>query len=120
MRMIGRVTREAAHKQLLNLLEEPVLRDVLPHRVAELLIARSAAFPCNPIAMLGPLLVAAASVAGTRVRAHVKRGWQEPMVLWMLNIQEPSDLKTPATEVCTQPLYELEQQGPRRLRRGSV
>ena len=102
------IALEATRKRLSNLVEEPDLREVLPLRVAELLIQRAAAFPCNPLAMLGPLLVGVASIAGTRVRAQVKRGWQEPMVLWLLNIQEPSDLKTPATEVCTGPLYQLE------------
>lgn len=74
----------------------------------QLLIDRAAAFPCDPVILLLPLLGYVASLVGTHARVRVKDGWLEPLLIWGLVAQPASSLKSPAGNVFLVPLNELQ------------
>lgn len=85
----------AATEDLLAAGREPItLADVLPAGLAGPLTERAAAFPCDPMAFLLPLLCAEASVIGTRLKVKVKETWKEPFVLWGVTVMRASSLKS--------------------------
>ena len=80
------------------------LDQVLPQGLAKPLIDRAAAFPCDPMAFLLPLLCTTASVIGNRMEVRVKATWREPFVLWAANVMPASSLKSPIASVILKPL----------------
>jgi hypothetical protein len=80
------------------------LGQVLPPGIAGPLVERAAAFPCDPMAFLLPLLCATASVVGNRMDVRVKATWREPFVLWAANVMPASSLKSPIASVILKPL----------------
>ncbi len=100
--------RQHAAEHLANLSAELDLSAVLPGRLARQLIARAESFPVHPVTLLSPLLCTVAGVIGTRARVAVKKGWSEPLVIWAGNVLEPSQLKTPAANVFSSPLLDLQ------------
>jgi hypothetical protein len=95
---------EAARQFAKQLAFTITLRDVLPDSIAIPLIDRARAFPCDPLAMLLPLLCTAASVVGRRAEIQVKEGWAEPFVLWGANLLPPSSMKSSIAGVFERPL----------------
>ena len=95
---------EAARQFAKQLAFTITLRDVLPDSIAIPLIDRARAFPCDPLAMLLPLLCTAASVVGRRAEIQVKEGWSEPFVLWGANLLPPSSMKSSIAGVFERPL----------------
>jgi hypothetical protein len=93
---------------LANITANLPLGEVLPPRLAHQLTDRAEAFPCDPVALLGPLLAVAASIVGTRGRIQVKEGWSEPLIIWAGNVLPPSALKSPTAAVLSGPLMELQ------------
>ncbi len=90
----------AATEDLLAAGREPItLADVLPAGLAGPLTERAAAFPCDPMAFLLPLLCAIASVVGDRMVVKVKETWKEPFVLWGATVMPASSLKSPIAGV---------------------
>lgn len=104
----GDHARLHAAEHLANLGAEVDLSAVLPLPLAQQLMARADSFPVHPVTLLSPLLCTVAGVIGTRARVAVKRGWSEPLVIWAGNVLEPSQLKTPAANVFSSPLYDLQ------------
>ncbi len=102
------VAREQLAAYLSNITADLPLDEVLPARLARLLTDRAAAFPCDPVALLGPLLAVAASIVGVRGRVLVKEGWPEPLIVWAGNVLPPSALKSPTAAVLSGPLMELQ------------
>ena len=80
------------------------LDQVLPQGMAGPLVERAAAFPCDPMAFLLPLLCTTASVIGNRMEVRVKATWREPFVLWAANVMPASSLKSPIASVILKPL----------------
>ena len=105
----GETTRDQLAGQLTSLRADLDLYAILPPKLAQALIARAAAFPVHPTALLGPLLTTAASVLGTRVVAVVNKAWAEPLTIWAGNILPPSALKTPVAKVFEGPLLDLQE-----------
>ena len=97
-----------AAEHLANLGALVDLSAVLPQRLAQQLIERAKAFPVHPVTLLSPLLCTVAGVIGTRARVAVKPGWSEALVIWAGNVLQPSQLKTPASNVFASPLYDLQ------------
>lgn len=91
------------------------LADVLPRAVAEPLEQRAAAFPCDPMFFLLPLLCTVSGIVGRRLEVQVKRGWTEPLVLWGANVAPPGSMKSPAAKVISRPLYRIQGQLRRKL-----
>jgi hypothetical protein len=104
------VAREQLATLLANITARLPLEEVLPPRLARLLSDRAAAFPCDPVALLGPLLAVAASIVGDRGRVQVKAGWSEPLIVWAGNVLPPSALKSPTAAVLSGPLMELQKE----------
>jgi hypothetical protein len=102
------VAQEQLAAYLANITANLPLDEVLPARLARLLTDRAAAFPCDPVALLGPLLAVAASIVGVRGRVLVKEGWPEPLIIWAGNVLPPSALKSPTAAVLSGPLMELQ------------
>jgi hypothetical protein len=90
----------AAAEELMRAGREPItISDVLPDGLAIPLIERAEAFPCDPMALLLPLLCSTASVVGNRVEVRVRNTWKEPFILWAANIMPASSLKSPIANV---------------------
>lgn len=102
------VAQEQLSAYLSNITANLPLDEVLPARLARQLADRAAAFPCDPVALLGPLLATTASIIGTRGRVQVKEGWSEPLIVWAGNVLPPSALKSPTAAVLSGPLMELQ------------
>lgn len=95
----------AAARQLARQVQFTItLQDVLPDSIALPLIQRARSFPCDPLAMLLPLLCTTASIVGRRARVQIKQGWDEPFVLWGANVMPPSSMKSPIAGVFERPL----------------
>lgn len=77
---------------------------VLPPSLADLLTRKAAAFPVAPEAMLPPLLCIVASIYGRRGKVHIKEGHDEPLILWIGTVAEPSAMKTPVSSALLGPL----------------
>lgn len=91
---------EAAAEELIRAGREPItIRDILPDGLAIPLIERAEAFPCDPMALVLPLLTSTASVVGNRVEVRVRNTWKEPFILWAANIMPASSLKSPIANV---------------------
>ncbi|WP_413440122.1 DUF3987 domain-containing protein [Synechococcus sp. MIT S1220] len=84
------------------------LKTVLPLQVAELLEETAEAMEVDPVGFVGPLLTAVASIAGTRAEVRVKKGWSEPLVLWLANLMPAGSMKSPIAAVVTKALQSME------------
>jgi hypothetical protein len=79
------------------------LADVLPDSIAEPLTRLAAAYPADPLALLLPLLTLTASIVGNRCRVKVKETWDEPFLLWGMNLAGASSGKSPMAEYLIRP-----------------
>ncbi len=84
------------------------LANVLSTPVADLLRTRAVTFPVHEMAMIGPFLCVMASVLGTRYRVRVKKGHEQPMVLWIGTVAAASSIKTPVADEVQSPLLDLD------------
>jgi hypothetical protein len=92
------------------------LANVLSTPVADLLRTRAVTFPVHEMAMIGPFLCAMASVLGTRYRVRVKKGHEQPMVLWIGTVAAASSIKTPVADEVQSPLLALDYEGLHRYK----
>lgn len=79
------------------------LAEVLPDSIAEPLTQLAAAYPADPLALLLPLLTLTASIVGNRCRIKVKETWDEPFLLWGMNLAGASSGKSPMAEYLIRP-----------------
>lgn len=84
------------------------LKEVFGPIWGQLLIDRAAAFPCDPVMLLLPMLCFMASIIGTRASIKVKGGWLEPFIIYGLIAQAASSLKSPAAGVFLRVLAKLQ------------
>jgi hypothetical protein len=68
----------------------------LPAPVAEYVRQGAAALGCDPAYLALPALAVAASVIGNTRTVRLKRGWEEPSIIWSVIVGESGTLKSPA------------------------
>ncbi len=99
---------EALREEVLGLrraaASELTLADVLPESLAEPMTRLGEAYPADPMALFLPLLTLAASIVGNRVRIYVKDSWDEPFLLWGVNIAQASAGKSPMADYLIRPM----------------
>lgn len=72
-------------------------------------IERSAeAIGCDPSMIALPMLSAMASLIGNARRVGIKGGWTEPAILWTATVMRSGGGKSPAFDVATVPISELQ------------
>lgn len=82
--------------------------EALPPRLRDLAVRGAEAIGCDPAFIAGPGLAALASaIGGTRV-AQVQGTWTEPSILWTAIVGESSSRKSPAYDLATTPLWDLQ------------
>jgi hypothetical protein len=80
----------------------------LPPILSEYVPAAAAAIGCDPALVAVPALAVAAGCIGNARAVVLKRGWNEPSVIWGMTVAESGDHKTPGYEAATKPLSELQ------------
>lgn len=87
-------------------IEQPIPFPVscLPERVARFVDIASRAIGCDPSYVALPLLAGLASAIGNTRRIQLKRGWNEPAVVWAAIVGDSGTLKSPALWVALQPV----------------
>ncbi len=82
--------------------------EVLPPELQALVEEGAAAMGCPVDFVAVPLLGFLAAAVGGGRRIRVKRGWEEPAILWLAVVGEPGTGKTPALEEAKRPLLALQ------------
>lgn len=54
------------------------------------------------------MLAVFAHAIGTKSTIEIKKGWQEPAIVWTCNVGHPSSKKSPATNLATEPTEKME------------
>lgn len=80
----------------------------LPEPLRELVVEASASIGCDHSFVALPLLVVAASAIGATRKARIKRGWEEPAVLWEAIVGDSGSQKTPALDAATDAIENLQ------------
>jgi hypothetical protein len=75
---------------------QPFPTVALPSPLKEYVWQASAALGCDPAFVALPVMAAAASAIGNTRTIYLKRGWEEPAVIWAAIIGESGTLKSPA------------------------
>lgn len=82
--------------------------ELLPQPVARYVEAVSQALPCNPAYVALPALATLAAAVGMSRVLRIKRTWTEPPVLWAAVVGYSGTVKSPAEELASRPLVEVE------------
>jgi hypothetical protein len=85
---------------------KPFPVDALPEPVRGFVADGSAAIGCDPAYVALPLLSALAAAIGNTRRIRLKRGWDEPAILWTAIVGDSGTMKSPALELALQPVRE--------------
>lgn len=83
---------------------QPFPLDTLPADLARF-VAQAAAIGCDPSFIALPALAVAASAIGNTRIIRLKRGWEEPSVLWSVPVGDSGTLKSPGYRVAVAPLF---------------
>ena len=84
--------------------------DVLPKVIRDYALA-GAQMLQTPVEMVAlPCLCTVAACLQNKFVVEVKKGWKEPLPLWVLAIAPPSERKSPAIKSAMQPAIELERE----------
>jgi DNA polymerase-1 len=83
--------------------------EALPATLAEYVRQAAAALGCDPAYPALPALAAVASAIGASRSVRLKRGWDEPCVVWSLIVGDSGSLKSPAFARAVSPLFRLQQ-----------
>jgi hypothetical protein len=84
--------------------------DALPGPVALYVRQHAAALGCDPAYVVLPALSVVASAIGNSRVLRLKRGWEEPSVVWTAVISDSGTLKSPAWLKAVRPLFRLQKQ----------
>jgi hypothetical protein len=90
--------------------------DALPEPHRSLVTHGAEAIGCDPALVALPLLAATAGAIGNARRIQLKRGWCEPCVLWAVTVALSGDRKSPAFELGTDGLQQIEDRAFAELR----
>jgi hypothetical protein len=104
----GGAARPAAVREVEPYRPFPVA--ALPAPLAEYVHQESGALGCDPAFVALPVLAAAAAAIGNTRVLRLKRGWEEPAVLWTAVVADSGTLKSPAHSKAVAPLYRRQQQ----------
>jgi hypothetical protein len=74
----------------------PFPLEALPDVLREYVDASAAAMGCDPAFVALPVLATVASTIGATRTVKLKRGWEEPSVLWSMVVADSGTLKSPA------------------------
>ena len=84
--------------------------DVLPKVIRDYALA-GAQMLQTPVEMVAlPCLCTVAACLQNKFVVEVKKGWKEPLPLWVLAIAPPSERKSPAIKLAMKPAIELERE----------
>lgn len=87
---------------------QPFPVDALPAPIREYVRQAAAALCCDPAYVALPALTVAASLIGNTRTIRLKRGWEEPMILWTAVVGESGTLKSPAYAKAVAYLFRLQ------------
>jgi hypothetical protein len=88
----------------------PFPTSALPPPLDEYVRQAAAALGCDPAFVALPVLAAAASAVGNTRAIRLKRGWEEPAVVWAAIVGESGTLKSPAQRKAVAYLFRLQKQ----------
>jgi hypothetical protein len=99
-------------KQTPRVLEpyRPFRTDALPEPLRAYVVQAAQALGCDPAFLALPVLAVVASVIGNSRTARLKRGWDEPCVVWSAIIGDSGTLKSPAYLKAVGYLFRLQKQ----------
>jgi len=81
---------------------------VLPDKLREFVVEHAKCIGCDPAFLGVPLLGVVAAVIGNSHVIRLKRGWNEPSVVWAVVVADSGSAKSPALDAVLAPLRELE------------
>jgi DNA polymerase I-like protein with 3'-5' exonuclease and polymerase domains len=84
--------------------------DSLPTPLNEFVAQGAAALGCDPAYVALPALAAAASAIGNTRSLRLKRGWEEPSIVWAVVVGDSGTTKTPAFKLAIRHLYAVQEQ----------
>jgi hypothetical protein len=79
--------------------------ECLPEPIASLVQQGAVAMGCDHSYVALPALAVAASAIGNTRTIQLKRGWQEPSVIWCATVGDSGTMKSPALTKAVGPLY---------------
>jgi hypothetical protein len=81
---------------------------VLPGGLSESYKKLARSFSTSAIAIVGAAMAIFASVLGATVSVAPKGSWKEPFILWLADIRNSGDGKTPSARALCEPLYKAQ------------
>lgn len=87
---------------------QPFPVETLPQPLREFVVQQSLALGCDPAYVALPVMAATASAIGNTRVIRLKRGWDEPSVIWSVIIAESGSLKSPAYEKAVAPFFRIQ------------
>jgi hypothetical protein len=103
---VGSVGRASVPRQLPPYRPFPL--ELLPPTLREYTEAAASAIGCDPALVALPSLAVAASCTGNARAIRLKRGWEEPSVVWAVTIAPSGKFKSPAWGAAVDPLMALQ------------
>jgi hypothetical protein len=82
--------------------------DALPGAVGRFVAEGAKAIGCDASFIALPMLASLAAAIGHTRRLRLKRGWTEPVVVWIAIVGESGTQKTPAFKLVLRPLREVQ------------
>ena len=82
--------------------------DALPCPLDVFVTAAAKAIGCDASFLALPLLTALAAAIGSTRRVVLKRGWNEPAILWAAIVGDSGTTKTPAFKLVTKPIKDMQ------------
>ncbi|HEY1379752.1 MAG TPA: DUF3987 domain-containing protein, partial [Gemmataceae bacterium] len=109
-RWLGMAPTPASAAKRLRVIEpyRPFPVEALPAPIAEYVRQGALALGCDPAYLALPALAAAAAVIGNTRTIRLKRGWDEPSVVWSAVVGDSGTLKSPAYLRAVAYLFQLQ------------
>jgi DNA polymerase I-like protein with 3'-5' exonuclease and polymerase domains len=82
--------------------------DALPPPLDRLVTQGATALGCDPAYVALPALAVVASAIGNARAIRLKRGWEEPSILWAVVVGDSGTTKTPAFKLAVRHLYAVQ------------
>src|SRR5262249_37306638 len=83
----------------------PIRVEVLPSPLDGFVAEGAASLGCDPAYVALPALAAIASAIGNTRALRLKRGWEEPSIIWAVVVGDSGTTKTPAFKLGVRNLY---------------
>ena len=95
---------------------QPFPTDVLPEVVADFIHQGARALGCDESYIALPLLTMLAAAVGNSRCIRLKRTWCEPAMIWAVVVGESGTLKSPAHDLATKPIYQVQNEALKEYR----